>query len=320
MRLVLAVNVSPTWYHLDSRRCTELHGTTMEEDGMSRVSRSVRSLSRLMSSGCTPPGGSAVEAPTPRVEPALPARGPVPRQELVAAFAATKPLLEIGPFDSPMMTGAGVKYFDVIDQQAMSERQLEHPLHTGVPPVIDFVSPNGDLSIVDETFLAVASSHCIEHQPDLVSHLQGVGRILEDGGYYLLAIPDKRYCFDHFSPETSIADVIQAHSEERTIHSVGSVVRTLAMATHNDSTRHWSGDHEDPLWREQLAERVGGAMQAFDDAEGAYIDVHAWYFTPRSFEVIVQVLHSMGLSPLHVSHIYETPHPTLEFMAVLQKS
>ena len=39
-------------------------------------------------------------------------------------------------------------------------------------PDIHYHHPNGDLSIIDSKFDAIFSSHCIEHTPDIVSHLK----------------------------------------------------------------------------------------------------------------------------------------------------
>ena len=93
---------------------------------------------------------------------------------------------------------------------------------------------------------AVFSSHCIEHQPDLVRHLQEVANLLEPDGAYFLLIPNKLYCFDHFIAETSVADVMLAHHLGHRVHTLASVIEHRALTTHNDPSRHWLGDHADP--------------------------------------------------------------------------
>ncbi len=72
-------------------------------------------------------------------------------------------------------------------------------------PNIHFVSPTGNLEIVNECFDVVLNSHCIEYQPNLITHLNHIESILNPGGYYFVLEPDKRYCFDHFIPESSLA-------------------------------------------------------------------------------------------------------------------
>src|SRR4249919_1725326 len=124
---------------------------------------------------------------------------PIPRQRFVASVPLDKPVLEIGPFDRPWLSGSNVRYFDVLPQEQLRTRAATE--FGRIPkncPHIHYVSPTGDLSIVDAEFGAVFSSHCIEHQPDVIRHLREVERLLRPGGLYYLIVPDKRFCFDHF--------------------------------------------------------------------------------------------------------------------------
>lgn len=247
------------------------------------------------------------------------ATGPAIRTDFIALFRKIRPILEIGPFDKPMVRGPGVAYFDVLDQAGLIEKARPNPRRTGKVPPIDFVSPTGDLRVVDRKFHAVCSSHAIEHQTDLIKHLVDVGDLLQTGGYYFLLIPDKRYCFDHFGPESTIADVVEAHVEKRGVHSLRTLVQYIGMHTHNDSIRHWKGDHRDPNQLQDTAKRVRRAMAVHERAKGAYVDAHAWRFTPRSFRNLVGLLNELGSSPFVPVRVYDTPRPRLEFAAILQK-
>ncbi len=246
------------------------------------------------------------------------ATGPMIREGFLPIIDTTLPTLEIGPFYAPAVRGENVCYFDVLDQSDLKKRALKIE-ETADPPFIQYVSPVGDLSIVDRRFANVVSSHCIEHQPDLIMHLQKVAEILERGGRYFLIIPDKRYCFDHFIPETTFADVLGAHHEQRTVHSLTSVLEHKALVTHNDAVRHWAGDHEDPDYRGRLVPRAISTMQEFDVAKGTYIDVHAWQFTPDGFRTIIEALHKLGKTTLLPERIYNTPRDRFEFTAILRK-
>jgi SAM-dependent methyltransferase len=102
-------------------------------------------------------------------------------------------ILEIGPFSRPLVRGRDVTYFDVLDRQGLTTLARKIGVEeTGQIPQIDYVSATGDLTVVPVTFDVVASSHAIEHQPDLVRHLCRVEQVLKPGGYYFLWIPDKR--------------------------------------------------------------------------------------------------------------------------------
>ena len=165
------------------------------------------------------------------------------RTAFFALVGAEGTVLEIGPLANPSVRGANVQYFDVLGTEALRAKARASQQNPDRCPHIDYVSATGDLSVIDARFDAVVSSHAIEHQPDLVRHLSGVARILKPGGRYFLAAPDKRYCLDHFVAESTIADVLGAYVREARLHDAASIIRHFVGITHNDSYRHWRGDH-----------------------------------------------------------------------------
>jgi hypothetical protein len=241
------------------------------------------------------------------------------RENFVQAIAANSRILEIGPFCTPVVEGSNVRYFDVLDSEGLSRRARELGLDVTTPPHIDFVSPTGDLSLVHERFSAVVSSHCIEHQPDLVRHLKQVSEILHDVGRYFLLIPDRRYCFDHFIDKSNVAEVIEAHIEKREVHRIASVIEHLALTTHNDPRRHWRGDHADANYFESIPPRIEQAVQVHASSSGGYLDVHAWQFDPDGFRQIIETLFALRHIDLQPECIYDTPADRFEFTAVLRK-
>ena len=228
-------------------------------------------------------------------------------------------VLEIGPFCNPVLIGEHVSYFDILDHDALIARAKAIGYPIKHVPEIDFVSPVGDLSIIAQQFYAVLSSHCIEHQPDLINHLQAVSRLLKDDGRYFLIIPDKRYCFDAGINVSNLAEVVAAHVEKRKVHSLTSVIEHLALTTHNEPARHWIGDSFDEDFEAKLLNNVKQAVALWQASNGAYIDVHAWQFTPSSFEEILRHLGALGYTDLVVEEVHE-PMSTNEFTAVLRKA
>lgn len=239
------------------------------------------------------------------------------RPAFIEHLATIDSVLEIGPFCRPTVRGRNVRYLDMLDSDQLRARAREIGLDaSGCPERIHYV---GDIAAIDETFDAVVSSHSIEHQPDLIHHLEGVARILRpEMGLYFLFVPDKRYCFDHFIPESTIADVIQAHSEKRTLHTLQSVIEHHALNTHNDPGSHWAGDHGEQHASNQT-DRIHSAIALHRDNPG-YIDVHAWYFTPTNFWNIVKGLNACGLTALEPVAIFPTLRETSEFFAVLKRT
>lgn len=229
-------------------------------------------------------------------------------------------ILEIGPFTKPCLTGANVKYFDVLNSTELIERARLVGYPSEGCPEIDFVSPIGDLGIVETCrFDIVFSSHCIEHQPDLISHLSHIDRILRPDGKCYLIIPDKRFCFDYYLNVSDIASVVAAHDERRKVHSLKSVFDHFVLTTHTSSLQHWRGEHEDPNLLHR-ADRARAAVEVYEQAKGGYIDVHAWQFTPESFRGLISDLNRSGLINLEPHRVYQTIWGQNEFTAILTKS
>ena len=249
-----------------------------------------------------PNGGAAADAL--RAEDFFTAR--VPHHGLV---------LEIGPFVSPTLRGSNVRYFDVLDREGLDARAAKKGMQGGAPE-IHYVSETGDLSAVLDSFAALFGAHVLEHQPDLIGHLKQAERLLEPGGCYFLVIPDKRYCFDHFLPESTVAEVIDAHLRPSPVHTPRSVLSHHALTTHNSPARHWRGDHGDQ------GDRVGRlrtAMAALARKPGRRLDVHAWQFTPQSFRALMEDLRTLELTGLRAAEVHATPRGRGEFCAVLVK-
>jgi SAM-dependent methyltransferase len=238
------------------------------------------------------------------------------REGFIALIPRTGPVLEIGPFASPALSGAHVRYADVLTTDELRSRARALGLNAELCPEINYALPTLDLSAIQEKFAAVISSHCIEHQPDIVRHLQDVERILAPNAWYFVIVPDKRYCFDHFLPESTIADVVSAHFRKACVHDVGSVVEHWALTTHNDSSRHWEGNHGRP----NIEATIEPLKQAIAECRAnpeRYIDVHAWQFTPASFHQVINLIADLGWTSLRPIVAFPTVRPRNEFCAVL---
>ena len=246
--------------------------------------------------------------------------GFISRQKLLATLQRSSSVLEIGPFDQPIVHGKHVKYFDIMDQAALMHRARECGRNEGGCPPIDYVSDRGDLSIIkQEKFDSVLSSHCIEHQPDLIRHLNQVFEILRPGGKYYVIIPDKRFIFDHYLPLTRVSEVLAAHTEAREVHTAASVIAHHAETTHNSPIRHWLGFHRPPRMGPAYLDRLREALNLTSARTKDYIDVHSWFFTPTSFLNIAKTLSQAGFIGFTVERVYGTPFGSNEFFVVLKK-
>jgi len=252
---------------------------------------------------------------------AIDSNGPLSsRAGLLNAANRAKSILEIGPFHAPALSGENVFYFDLQPHDELVIRVRDYGLPTDRVPPIHFHEPTGDLSVIDRRFAAVFSSHCIEHQPSLIRHLTQVSNLLEPGGAYNLIVPDKRYCFDHYLPLSTLGGVIEAHRDGRRVHSLANLVDARAMVTHNKKLRHWTADHGDPPQPQHTEDATRAAIAEYEAANGDYIDIHAWRFTPERFFEITQALHALGFTDLAPETVCATQPGQLEFTAVLRKT
>ena len=254
--------------------------------------------------------------------------------------------LEISPWNALLLRGDSVKYFDAADSETLLKTAAEAgKTNQGVPAKIDFVSPNGDLGVVDENFDIVFSSHVIEHTPDLVEHFNQVSRILNPGGLYVMCIPDKRYCFDHYHSESMLSEVIEASVNKRKFPSLASVINQGFTLTHNSARVHWRGKHgeryghrnapfPDRLKVKILDEYFGDdgkdnrretllrCIEKYNEARerGEYINTHNWRFTPENFRYIADMLNDLKFIDLPLYRCCNTIWGRLEFIAMLEKT
>ena len=240
------------------------------------------------------------------------------RKHLVASLEKAK-TLEIGPWATPLLRHDQVKYLDVMSKQELLERAEKTGFKYDEAVEIDFVSRDGSLSVVDEKFEIVMSSHNLEHQPDLISHLNEVSSVLETYGRYVMIVPNAMYCFDADLPRSKISEIFNAHNEKREAHTLGSVIEHSALTTHNDCVAHWQ-DKGKGEYKRLGVERIRNAIAAFNSAEGAYIDVHAWQFEPYSLSDILGALIKLGYIDFRKVSCRGPVHNTFEFTLELFKS
>lgn len=230
--------------------------------------------------------------------------------------------LEIGPFDCPVLKGNNIKYFDVLNKEQLIERaqSINRTSQINNIPYIDYFNNNADLTIINEKFNLVLSCHCIEHQTNFIKHLNNVSNLLLDEGYYIVICPDKRYCFDHFIKESTIADILEMNNNDNLRHSLKSIIEHRVLVTHNDTIRHWQGDHGiQRIDEPQFDYMLSFAINEYKNSN-EYIDVHSLQFTPSSFEKIIEQLFKYNYINFTVEQIYHTKKNQNEFIAILKKN
>jgi hypothetical protein len=238
-----------------------------------------------------------------------------------------KKILEIGPYASPLFKKNSASriqeitydYADYLDQDSLIDRAKFENLPYKNIPHIKYVLSEIELESINENYEAVISSHCIEHQPDLIRHLIQVEKLLSHKkGRYFLMIPDKRFCFDKPIAESPIASIIEAYENKVKKHSLKSLIEHRALTDHNDAAKHWSEKSHDQ--KKIDAKKIRLAIDEFNEKNNKYIDVHAWQFTPKSFEEIILLLNELKYINLIVEAIYPTRNGGNEFWAILKNN
>ena len=228
--------------------------------------------------------------------------------------------LELGPYMSPILTKPEVDYFDVLDTQSLINRsKIDFPFHQYLVVEVDFVGPEASEKYIPNKYSLIVSSHVIEHQIDLLRHLQQVSNLLVPGGLYLAMIPDLRYCFDRFQYPSTIVDVLVAHNHEQSNHSLKSYLEDRLLTTHNVTMDHWndiSGESKiERLDAKAINEYIEEYLKAND-----YLDVHGWKFTPTSFKSIIETLERLELINLELMHIAASFPGNNEFWVIFEKN
>jgi SAM-dependent methyltransferase len=176
------------------------------------------------------------------------------------------------------------------------------PIDTLVPPSLRF-----DL---------IYGSHVLEHQVDLIGHLQSLAKLLKPGGRVIEMIPDLRTCFDALRFPTVTSDALLAHLGPAPVHRDKQVFDFLSREIDsNVGYRMLDADFDAVGYRRDIREAYTALLAA--RREGApYRDTHAWTFTPESFRLLMIELRLLDL--VRLAPTYVSPRYGNQFCAVLE--
>jgi hypothetical protein len=150
-------------------------------------------------------------------------------------------------------------------------------------------------------------SHVIEHTPDMLGFLKEYEVLLRPEGVLVLAVPDKRRCFDLLRPVSTTGAVLQAHHEKPSRHS---------PATAFDHVAHISQLPMDAGgWSEATRGNLALCIPCLfaravfyrSAVSPEYFDFHSWTFTPSSFRLIIRGLNEIDLPDLRELRFQLTP-------------
>ena len=159
-------------------------------------------------------------------------------------------VIEIGPSHRPTASkadGWNVKVVDHLDRAGLVAKYTGHGVDVGAIEDVDYVWHGGPLRDAIPrsewgAFDCLVASHMIEHTPDLLAFFDSAETLLSAGGIVVLAVPDKRYCFDFFQPLTMAGDVLAAKAERRSFHTPRTGFNYLAYTAKSGGNIAW-GQH-----------------------------------------------------------------------------
>ncbi len=219
--------------------------------------------------------------------------------------------LEIGPSHNPAAPkrqGFRVETADHLDRAGLVEKYTGHGVDLDMIEDVDYIwngEPLSELIGTVDRYDWIIASHVIEHVPDLAGFLNECRKLLKAGGTLSLAIPDKRYCFDHHRPLSTTGDVLQAFAEKRKRHPPGLIFDYFSSAASLNGNIAWGAGVRGELRHIHSIEEAWRFYEASLD-EGPYIDIHAWRFTPGSFRLILQDLQQLGIIDLSESRFFDS--------------
>lgn len=230
-------------------------------------------------------------------------------RKILASIDKSAPGLEIGPSHRPIAPkreGFNVKVLDHLSAEGLKAKYRDHDVDIDAIEEVDYIWSGEPISqlVGTQKFDWIIASHVIEHTPDLIGFLKECETILTENGILSLAVPDKRYCFDHFRELSSLGGVIDAHLLGRTIHSPGTAVDYFLNVVKKGERIAWQeGQKGEYTPIHTTNDALSGMQQA---KGGAYIDLHAWCFVPSSFRLMIDDLYQLGFIQLREAQFFDT--------------
>lgn len=251
---------------------------------------------------------------------------PVSRQALLRSWIPLDARgLEVGPGYNPLVPkaeGFCVETADYTDQEGLRAKYEGNP-HVDPSRIeaVDHVLTDG-MTLAEVVgrpgaFDYIVASHVIEHTPDMLGFLKSCEQLLSPNGVLLLAVPDKRHCFDVLLPLTSTGAVLDAHVGRHSRPSPGAVFNDLAYNAVRGDAIGWAPTNLDPL-RFFASLHEAASVYSEMKTSSAYRDTHVWRFVPSSFRLIVGDLHAIGEIGLREKGFHDSVGN--EFYLILSRS
>lgn len=227
--------------------------------------------------------------------------------------------LEIGAFDLPFVTPeeGSVEFADYASTEDLIEEARANEGHSPdfVVPV-NYVLSQGGWAGIPNVYDWIAAAHVIEHAPSMIDWLHEAADKLNPGGILFLVVPDKRYTFDFFRPESTLGKILEDHFLGKTRPGPAEVFDTHFYTRSPDLAAMW----DDPQGVSFDEQEIGNVFDLLRQARNEYINVHCNVFSQRSFSVIVKALCREQVIPFSVEEIGTVDDYNIDFHCVMRKT
>lgn len=240
--------------------------------------------------------------------------------QLLGCLTKAQRGIEIGAYHSPLVPkreGWNVLVMDVfstsdLKRMAGSDPNLSATETSRIEDVdligpahgiADIVAARGELGQFD----FIISSHNFEHLPNPIKFLREASSVLRPDGLVIMAVPDKRTCFDYYRPVSTLAEMLTAYAEDRDRPSAQQIMEGDSIRAEQTAFPL----SEDPLNITAMnnLELVHATWQAHLRRGGldtSYVDSHCWKFTPSAFRLILNDLIYLDYLSYELLNVSET--------------
>lgn len=242
---------------------------------------------------------------------------------LLEGLARDARLIEIGPSFNPVAPKSAGWQVTIVDHASQADLVAKYAggaVDTGLIEPVDVVWAGGPLheAVPAEchgSYAALIACHVAEHLPDLIGFLRSAERLVHpERGALLLAVPDKRLCFDFFRPPSTTGQFLEAHRAGRSRHLPRAMFDHVAYSATDGGRAGWGHQQLAELRLEHTLEQAAGQMD-LAEAGTDYTDCHGWQFTPASFELLILEFGALDLTDWRVE--WMEPRPAVEFLVRL---
>jgi SAM-dependent methyltransferase len=236
--------------------------------------------------------------------------------------------IEVGPLSTPIITkeqsNGHVFYVDYATTEELREKYKNDPnININDICEVDFIWGESTFSeiVKGREFDYLVASHVVEHVPDMIGWLHEIGIVLKDGGVLSLAIPDKRFTFDHLRESSSPGTLIEAYLLKKRRPGPREIFDHLVLFNNINAEEVWGNQMSNRKIEPEKDTCLAALAFAKDSIEtDHYHGVHVNVFTPVNFLDLLEIIIKLNLFDYKIIDFFETDQNSNEFFASFQRS